>query len=62
MDLIKLTCVAVEEREGYTVVYLNAASNDPEKYAAGTVSFTTTIEDGQRYEIDKDYSLQLKVL
>lgn len=57
MDRIKLTCLEVEPREGFSVVHLNFESVDPTISAGGIISFT--ISDASNYVVGNSYGLDL---
>jgi len=60
MDVIKLTCIEVQDREeGFRVVYLVSSSNLPDSVSGSSIlSFACGFE--REFEVGKDYGLDLK--
>lgn len=63
MNLLKMECVAIEDRIDYFVVYLHVQSSEGNAlntYADGTVGFTISWEQVSQYEVGKFYDLNLQ--
>jgi hypothetical protein len=58
---LQLTCIEVSIREeGYAVINLQASNVETAFYASGNIGFTCELADAERFEVGKQYGLDLQ--
>ncbi len=56
MGKLKITCIEISKRDGFSVVAFEVSSNDSTLYASGT--FGIQISDDSAFEIGYNYDLE----
>lgn len=62
-NILRMECVAIEDRGEYAVAYLHVFSpegNVLNTYVDGTIGFTLTLEQMSQFQIGKFYDLNLQ--